>query len=702
MAAVCLVLAGMTFAVFGQTAGFGFVNYDDDVYVYENPVVSQGLTLRGVAVAATYGEIGHWHPLTWISHMADCQIYGLWAGGHHLTNVALQAIAAALLFLALKEMTGGFWRSAFVAGVFAIHPLRVESVAWISERKDVLSGVFFMLTLWAYARYTRRPSRGRYAWVAIWFALGLLCKNTLVTLPFVLLLLDVWPLQRAIAFKKLAGEKIPLFVLSIVSCIITVLVPETISLPGRVPFLERIANALVSYGIYLRQMVFPTELAIPYLNPPGGLPFWEVGLSVGVLAAVSITVVALRKSRPYLLIGWLWYLGMLVPMLGIAQISYYAHADRYTYLPEIGIALAVTWGVGDISLNWKCRRMILGSLIVAIMVLLMARAWRQTRYWRNSETLWAHTVACTTDNYIASYSLGNAFLHGGKVDEARACYEKALQIRPDFAEAHYNLGNILLQSGKVDEAIAEYRQALTSKPTYAEACNNLGNALLQSGKVDQAIAQYQAALEIKPNYAEACNSLGNALLQTGKVNEAIAQFQKALQINPALTEAHFNFGVALDQEGKVNEAIPQYRQALELTSRNAKAQNNLGQDLLQQGNVKEAMACFQGALQIEPANPLLQNNLAWLLATASDNSLRNGSRAVELARQADALTGGENPIVLRTLAAAYAEAGQFGAAVDTARQALRQAEIQSNKELVGALQSEIKFYQADKSLSQRN
>ena len=363
--AVCLVLAAITFAVFGQTAGFEFVNYDDNSYVYENPVVARGLTLKGAVWALTYGEIGHWHPLTWLTHMADCQVYGLWAGGHHLTNVALHAVAAVLLFLALREMTGSLWRSAFVAAVFAIHPLRVESVAWIAERKDVLSGVFFMLTLWAYARYARQPSRWRYAAVALAYALGLLCKNTLVTLPFVLLLLDWWPLHRVkldgagggkvgaarlvALFGGLVKEKIPLFLLSAGSCVATALVPEKVLDSDRLPFLERIGNALVSYGIYLRQMVFPAGLAIPYLNPPNGLPFWKVALAFVLLAAISISVLACRKRRPYLLVGWLWYLGMLVPAIGFIQISYYAHADRYTYLPGIGLALAGTWAVGDWS-----------------------------------------------------------------------------------------------------------------------------------------------------------------------------------------------------------------------------------------------------------------------------------------------------------------------------------------------------------------
>jgi tetratricopeptide (TPR) repeat protein len=519
------VLAAITFAVFGQTAGFGFVNYDDDKYVYENPVVAKGLTLKGAVWALTYGKIGHWHPLTWLSHMADCLVYGLWAGGHHLTNVALHAAAAVLLFLALREMTGSLWRSAFVAAVFAIHPLRVESVAWIAERKDVLSGVFFMLALWAYARYARRPSRGRYAAVALAYALGLLCKNTLVTLPFVLLLLDWWPLHRvkldqtdegrigaaklAAPFWGLVREKIPLFLLSAGSCVATVLVPEKVGDTARLPFVERIENALVSYVVYLRQMVFPAGLATPYPNPPNGQPFGQAALAFVLLAVICMVVLACWKKCPYLLVGWLWYLGMLVPMIGFVQISYYAHADRYTYLPQIGIYAAITWLVAE----WQVSRVALGGLMAGVLALFMICAWQQTAYWQNSETLWTYTLACTTDNDIAQDNLGIVLMQKGKMDAAITCFQQALQIRPDFAEAHDDLGNALLQMGKVDAAITHCQRALQIKPDDAEACVNLGNALFRKGRVDEAIAQYQKALQIKPELAMAHNNLGAVLRQ---------------------------------------------------------------------------------------------------------------------------------------------------------------------------------------------
>jgi tetratricopeptide (TPR) repeat protein len=558
-------------------------------------------------------------------------------------------------------MTGALWRSAFVAAVFAIHPLRVESVAWVAGRKDVLSAFFFMLTLGAYARYVRKPdSLARYLVVAAAFVLALLSKPSVVTLPFVLLLLDYWPLRRFEQSRKLSGlilEKIPLLALAAGACVMTVLAEgEAIATVATVSMPLRLGNAVVSYVVYLRQMVWPEGLAVPYPYPHNGLPAWEVALAGALLAVLSAVAWGERRRRPWMLMGWLWYLGMLTPMIGIVQVGAFAHADRMTYLPQIGIYVAVTW----LAAEWRVSRGLLGGLMTAVILALMICAWQQTTYWKDSVTLWTHTVACTSDNAFTSLGLGNALIQKGRVDEAIPHYQKVLEINPDVVEAH----------------------------------NNLGNALLQTGKVDEAIAHFQKALEIKADDAEAHNSLGNALLQEGKVDEAIFHFHKALQLKPGLADAHYNLGVALDQMGRVDKAIADYLKALEINPDNAKAHTNLGQDFLQQGNMREAINHFQRALQIEPAEPALQNNLAWLLAACPEASLRNGSKAVQLATQANALTGGENPIILHTLAAALAEAGRFSEAVETAQQALRVAEAQSNTGLAGALQSEMKLYQA--------
>jgi len=352
---VCLFLAAIIWVVFGQTLGHEFVNYDDDLYVYENPVVQKGLTWEGFRWALTYGQIGHWHPLTWLSHMLDCQLYGLQAGGHHLTNILLHTATAILLFLVLRQMTGFLWRSAFVAAVFAIHPLRVESVAWVAERKDVLSAFFFMLTLGAYVRYVRRPpSKIRYGVMILLYALGLLSKNMLVTMPFVLLLLDYWPLNRLSGFSprvllRRVAEKIPLFVLTVASCVTMALVPEKVPAGDSLSFALRMENAVVSYVTYLWQMIHPSGLACLYPNPANYLPLWQVAGALGLLLAISGVVFAFRKTHPYLVVGWLWYLGMLIPVIGMVQISYYAHADRYTYLPQIGLYLLLTWAAAPRS-----------------------------------------------------------------------------------------------------------------------------------------------------------------------------------------------------------------------------------------------------------------------------------------------------------------------------------------------------------------
>jgi tetratricopeptide (TPR) repeat protein len=639
---VCVVLVLMVAAVFGQTVRFDFVNFDDDAYVNGNLVVQKGLTLKGAAWALTFGEIGHWHPLTWLTHMADCQAYGLWAGGHHLTNVALHAVTSALLFLVLLNMTGKQWRSAFVAALFAIHPLRAESVAWIAERKDVLSGMFFMLALWAYVGYVRQPSRGRYVATALLFGLGLMSKNMLVTFPFVLLLLDWWPLGRMKPAETVDGsagswspdvpvwglvkEKIPLLLLSVGSCVATALAPEKVVALYRVPFLERVGNALVSYVIYLQQMLFPAGLAALYPNAPTGQPIWKVFLAFVVLAGVSAGVVTCRKKRPFLLMGWLWYLGMLVPAIGLVQISFYAHADRYTYLPGIGLAIAGTWAVADWSQGWKHRRLVLGCLMAALTGVLMVWGHIQTSYWKNSESLWIRALACTPANSVAHNNLGNALVKDGKVDDAIEHYKKALEINPAYDMAHYNLGDALVMKGNLGEAIAQYRKALEINPSYEDAHYNLGNALAMKGNLEEAIAHYRKALESGPGSAEAHNNLGKALAMQGNLEEAIAHYQKAVAIKP-------NFTTAL-------------------------------------------------------------NNLAWLLATASDASLRNGAKAVALAEQTKQLTGGENPMILHTLAAAYAETGRYSEAAETARRALQLADAQGGTALAGMLQHEIQLYEA--------
>src|SRR3972149_3559607 len=468
--------------VFGQTLRHDFVNYDDRLYVYENPYVTHGLTTQGIVWAFTSKHASNWHPLTWLSHMLDCQLFGLAPWGPHLVNVLLHAATAILLFLVLRRMTGDLWPSAFVAVVFAVHPLRVESVAWVAERKDVLSGLFFMLTLWAYVGYVRHPfSTARYLTVMVLFALGLMAKPMLVTLPFVLLLLDYWPLGRMTPLAaenrnkrlgatvqlspqrifsippqqsfsippqrifsipaRLAMEKVLLMVLAAASCAATLWAQsEVIADDEHMPLSLRIGNAVISYVAYLVQLFYPAGLAVLYPHPWSGLPMWKVAGALLLLAAICGGVVALRRRCPYLLVGWLWYLGMLLPVIGLVQVGLQAMADRYTYLTQIGLCIAFAWGVAQFTRSWPYRGWVCGIASVLALATLLGCAWLQTSYWHDSETLWTHTLACTSRNFVVHNNLGNALAKVGRLKEAVENYEQALELKSNYHEAHNNLG----------------------------------------------------------------------------------------------------------------------------------------------------------------------------------------------------------------------------------------------------------------------
>jgi len=635
---ICLFLAALVWLVFGQTLGHEFVNYDDDVYVSENPAVIHGLNLAGVGWAFTHIVASNWHPVTMLSHMLDCRLYGLHAGGHHLTNVLLHMTAVILLFLVLREMTGAPWRSAFVAAVFAIHPLRVESVAWVAERKDVLSGVFFMLTLWAYVRYARRPfSLIRYLLLVALFTLGLMSKPMLVTLPFLLLLLDFWPLRRLdnpdhlpeifSVPRRLFLEKIPLLALAAAVGAVTVWSQQNvISLGEQRPLPLRIENAAVACMVYLGQMVYPANLAALYPLPAGHQPLLESWGAALLLALISGGMIAWRRKFPFLLVGWFWYLGMLVPVSGLVQVGLQAHADRYTYLPQIGLYLLVVWLLAE---RFPRQRTWLSGLAIITIAALAATAHRQTTYWKTSESLWTRTLAVTGQNSTAHNNLGNALFQKGRVEEAVAQYQKTLALQPDHAKAHYNLGNALAQQARLDDAISEFQKALAIQPDQVGVLNNLGTALLRNGQVDEAILQLQKTVALQPDAAAAHNNLGAALFRKGKMDEAIRHFQTALALQPDSDDAP----------------------------------NNLAR-------------------------------IAWLLATSPDASIRNGTRAVELARQANQASGKENPAILRALAAAYGETGRFAEAEATARKALQSASTQNDTALAASLQKQIETYAA--------
>lgn len=530
--AVCLFLAVITFIVYGQTLKYGFVNYDDGSYVYENPIVTSGLTLKGISWAFGNYQLANWVPLTLVSHMLDCQFYKLDAGGHHLTNVLLHTASVMVLFLVLWQMTGALWRSAFVGAVFAVHPLHVESVAWVAERKDVLSGFFFMLTLWAYVRYTLKPkSLLNYLMVLFLFILGLMSKPMLVTLPLILLLLDYWPLNRfskhppateTVGWMKdlsiptrLIVEKIPLFLISMACCLLTIFAQQDAMIPLKeYPFPLRMGNALVSCVYYICQMFHPANLA-PFYPYPASVPIWESMGAFALLAVVSLAVVYWRRKRPYLFVGWLWYLIMLVPVIGILQVGYQARADRYTYLPQIGLCVSLAWLAVEAGARLRNHQIILSTAAILILGAFIVNASAQTAYWRDSETLWTHALACTQNNSIAHNNLGYALAQKGDFDDANIHFLKAVEIDPYYDEAYNNLGNVCFEKGQWDQAIGYYQKAAQIKPDDVRIQTDLGLAYIQKGELDEAIACFQKAVAIDPDNADAREDLRLALSQRG-------------------------------------------------------------------------------------------------------------------------------------------------------------------------------------------
>ena len=613
-------------AVYWPVLNCEFVRYDDDKYVTENPNVKRGLTRESFVWAFTSPHFHMWHPLTSLSHLLDCELFGLNPTWHHLTNLLLHITSTLLLFGILKRMTAFFWPCLFVALAFAVHPLNVESVAWIAERKNVLSGFFWMLTIAVYIRYAERPGVVKILLLVLVFALATMTKPMVVTLPFVLVLLDYWPLgclqwhhiseqenfsrpgpeqagfQRA-SIRRLLLEKTPLFVLTAGLSAVTYIAQQrggVVSDLGNIPLKYRAANALVSYVTYIGKMIWPSRLAVFYPHPFDKLPLWQVVASALLLITVSVAVFWFARSRKYLTVGWLWFLGTLVPVIGLVQVGAQARADRYTYLPFIGLFIMIAWGLPDLLAKWRYRKITLGAAALAALLAFSVCTRLQLRYWRNNKALFEHAINVTSDNFVICNNYANILSETEQFEKAIDHFYQALRMKPDSPEVHSNLGNALRRINRIDQAVMHYEKALKLKPDLAEAHYNLAISLAGQGKTDEAIVKYMDALQFRPNDVDTLSNLGYVLAQKGKFNEAVRYYKKALDIEPENIIAHGRLGLALANIDRIDEALEQFGIVLEASPDDIEMHCNVGILLEKQGKTDEAIKAYRRALQINP------------------------------------------------------------------------------------------------------
>lgn len=653
-----IVLAALVLSVFWQTGGHEFLNFDDDTNVSGNSMVLRGLSSESVSWAFSAFHAGHWHPLTWLSHMAVVDLFGTSPAWHHRVNALLHLMNTELLFLVLWRMTGGLWQSAFAAALFGVHPLHVEPVAWVTERRELLSALFVMLTMGAYLRYVRRPGVGRYFIVAGTFSLALLSKAMPVTLPFALLLLDFWPLgrfgapdspdraSRRSALRdslRLAREKIPLIGLSAIACVMASLAAAKaaafMSLDA-LPIGLRVSNAVVSYVVYLWKTAWPASLAVIYPHPAttnAGIPAWKIAGSVLLLGGFSAMALWQGRLRPYLAVGWLWYLGTLVPVIGLFQAGPQAYADRYTYVPLIGIFIAIAWGIPDALSGLRSRRLALGALAGASLAALSAASWVQTGYWRDSVALFSRAASVTGNNWVANSGLGTAFSALGQNQRAIGYFREALRIKPGDAVSWNNLGLCHANLGRHGEAIGCYREAVRFAPDFAKAWNNMGLSYGHLGQHQQAIGPFQEAVRIKPDYAEAWNNMGLAYGHLGQHRLAIDRFREAVRIRPDYAEAWNNLGAGFGNLGQYQLAIRHYEEALRIRPGYAEAWNNRGVAHVGLGQRRQADECFRQALRIRPDYIDAWNNLNE--ADSSPGRSRRGGEGPARRRPGQVTTG---------------------------------------------------------------
>jgi tetratricopeptide (TPR) repeat protein len=622
--AVCIPLAALTVLVYRPTFHHAFVNYDDQTYVYQNRHVQEGLSAAGVRWAFTTFECDNWHPLTWLSLQLDATLYGgMNAGGFHVTNVILHVANTLLLFGVLAGMTGAVWRSAVVAALFALHPLHVESVAWVSERKDVLSTLFGMLTLAAYLGYVRRPGVGRYLLVVLALALSLMSKPMLVTLPCVLLLLDYWPLRRwrpgpvaapepgtpAVPLGRLVLEKVPLFALVLASCAVTCFAQTKALAPITMfPLGVRVANALLAYVEYLGKMLWPLHLAVYYPHPGSEVSAVQAVGAGLFLAVVTLLVLVPGRRWPYLAVGWLWYLGTLVPVIGLVQVGNQALADRYTYVPLIGIFLALTWGVCDLARACRLPRLVVAAAATAVLAGCAVRTWDQVGYWKSSWHLWDHAARVTGENVTVHLNLGVYYYQLGLIADAESEFRAAVALAPENAIPHVNLGNVLEAQGRREQAMEEFRLAIALNPNYAAPRFNLGNLLAAQGRYEEALAELRRAIALEAGMAWSHDYLARLLLLHGLTEEALAECREALALEPDYASAHFTLGSVLAALGRSEEAASAFQTTIALDPKGGRPHTSLGKLLLADGRLKEALAEYRRAVELgdAQAEPLVR------------------------------------------------------------------------------------------------
>ncbi len=674
---ICLVLAAAIIIAFEPVRHNAFISYDDDVYVTENPNVQKGLTAESIKWAFTSGYAANWHPLTWLSHMLDYQLYGNNPFYHHRTNVFFHILNSLLLLIIFKKATGNLWASVFAAAVFALHPLRVESVAWVAERKDVLSGFFWLLTIAAYFWYASRPCICRYLCVFLSLMLGLMAKPMLVSLPLILLLLDYWPLNRFelnwadIKSKALGllAEKTPLFLLVTTSMVVTFLVQQkagamlscsNFSLP------VRIANALVVYIGYISKMLFPYHLAVLYPHPGDTLGLWKPVASLVLLLLITAVIFYKSKNYKFLVVGWLWYVIALLPVIGLVQVGEQAMADRYTYLTSIGFFIILILLIAQLQKKYKHITKPVCILAVVVIVAMTAATRNQLKYWKDDTTLFTRTIDVTEKNYIIHNNLGYTLYSKGQFDQAVELFDKALEFKPNYAKASNNKARVYLTIGKFDQAVKCLQQTVVMAPYWPDAYNNLGLANFLAENYADAEKNYKKAVTLQPDYPKAQNGLGKSLLKLDRIQEAIEAFNKAIQLSP-------------------NYADPYYFGAIGLTK--------LGQ-------TKKAVEYLYKSVNCDSSWFVSINTLAWLLAVSSDASVRDPEQALILAKQACKLSEYKHCNCVDTLAAAYAANGDFTNAISTGEKALELAKKYNDRPLMENILKHLELFKKNEAISE--